>query len=1088
MFPLWNFFLSRRQFTYLLVGVLFVGGVMSALVIRKESSPEIIIPVGIITTTLPGASAEEVEKLITNKIEERLTSLGSIQKVTSTSREGVSIVTAEFAASAPVDQSIRKLKDEVDRVKPDLPTEANDPIVSEVNFTDQPVVIVSISTGLAFGEFGRLADRMKDDLQSVAGVSRVDVQGVRNAEVQVIVEKEELARYGLSMSDVINAIRSANVALPAGKMTVNNIEYTVRFEGDLATPSDVGLIALPSAGGPTLYLRDVAIISDGVEDPTTLVRLSDAGAPSEQAFTLNIYKASGADVTAVAQDIRDRLAELQANGALQNSQVVVSYDSGELVKKDLSELTRTGLETVALVMICLLITIGWRESLIAGLAIPLSFLIAFIGLYYSGNTINFISLFSLILAIGILVDAGIVIVEGMAVRLARHHDPIRAARETVREFSWPLIAGTATTIGVFVPLFFISGVVGKFIAGIPYTIIFVLIASTIVALGIIPLFTSLLIRENTESKWKKKQEYYAELARKKYETFLRWAFLNARFQKRFFIAITVGFFLAILAPVSGLVKVEFFPGDDSDFIYLNLEMPAGTPLTRTDLSMRGIEEILYEHKGLDSIVTTIGASNAFDGSGGSGPQFANALILLPKDRRLSSDQIAAQIRSEVAHIAEGKITVASPAGGPPVGAPVLIQFTGEDLAALGKTAQEAARILETQEGVLAVTTSGDNDSTEFVLTADRGKLAELGLTPAVVAQALRSAIYGTEATTINTFGDDIKVNVRANLNPNAYSAEDATRATFDAIKQIPIATAKGQVLLGSLVAPELGKGSAAITHEDRKRIVSVSATLTDGANARDAVATFTSSAEKNLALPEGVAMKIGGENEETNKSFLEMFFAFIAGIFLMYAVVVLEFNSFRLATYTLIIVPLSLIGVMAGLLITFKPLSFPSLLGMIALGGVIINHAIILIDAFVSPLRKEHDTEKGLTNTEKTLDDYIITAAASRLRPIFLTTITTAMGMIPLSFAAPLWAPLAYTIMFGLIFGTILTLVFIPLMLHRSPGRALLEMMGQPIPEKVPVPLTVRVQNIYQSIIVLPRQTARRIAGTYDFVKRLYTK
>ncbi len=1038
MFPLWNFFLSRRQFTYLLIAGLVLAGVASAIVIRKESSPEVEVPIGIVVTALPGASSTEVESLVTNKIEKQLSSLSDVDKITSSSGDGISVVTVQYVASADIDSSIRKLKDEVDKVKPELPEEAKDPSVSNVNFSDQPVLIVSVSADLPFGQFAALGDTLKDELQAIPGVSRVEVQGARPRETQVIVRKEDLARYGLSLGDVSNAIRAANAALPAGKITVDDVEYSVRFAGDLTDPKDVGLIGIPTRTGAIIYVRDIATIADGVESATTLTRLSKAGAPSEQALTLNIFKGAGADVTKVADGVRTKLTELQSKPVLAGSSVVVSFDAGEQVNKDLGELVRVGIETVLLVALCLFITIGWRESLVAGISVPLSFLISFVGLYYSGNTINFVSLFSLILAIGILVDAGIVIVEGMSVRLARHHDPLRAARETVREFSWPLIAGTATTVGVFVPLFFISGITGEFIKSIPFTIIAVLIASTFVALGILPLLATLFVKETHAGRLGELQDRYANLARSKYESFLRHMFAQPRLQKYFLWGIALAFLASLALPIFGLVKVEFFPGGGAEFVYLDLEMPEGTPLAQTDLAMRAVEERLYEHKEFESIITTVGTTNQFSGAASSGSRFANALILLSdKDTKRSTD-VVNRLRAQMADMTIGTIRVGEPAGGPPTGAPILIKFTGDDLGALAQASEKTANILGSMEGVADVRSSGDAGGTEFVLTADRAKLASLGLTPVAIAQTLRSAIYGVEATKIRTFGDDISVTVRANLNPTAYGAEDASRATFDAIKQIPIATADGQVLLGSLVNPTLAKGQSAIAHEGRKRIMTVSATLKSGENARDTLAAFMEKSKTDLALPDGVVMSTGGENEETNQSFMEMFFAFIAGIVIMYAVVVLEFNSFRLAGYTLMIVPLSITGVLLGLLITFKPLSFPSLLGLIALGGVIINHAIILIDSFISPLRS---TDDG--TGPRSLDDFIVRAASSRLRPIFLTTVTTAVGMIPLSFASALWAPLAFTIMFGLIFGTVLTLVFIPVMLHRKPGKGLEKMFAE---------------------------------------------
>lgn len=1049
MFPLWNFFLTRRQFSYLLLVGLVIWGVSTAIIIRKESAPEVQVPVGIVTTILPGASAEEMEKLVTNKIEDRLANLSDVNKITSTSRESVSSVVVEYVASADIKESIDKLKDEVDKVKPDLPAEAEDPAVSDVNFVDQPIIIATVSTDLPFSALNALGEEVQSELQAIEGVSRVEIQGTREREIQVIVRKEDLSRFALTLGEVVNAIRLANASLPVGSIEVDGIRYGIRFEGDIENANDVARVPLRTPSGSTVYVRDIAIISDGVADATTLTRLSVGGAPSEQAFTINVFKSRGVDVTNVTGDVREKINEMRSpGGLLEGGEIAIVYDTGDLVERDLGELTETGIETVMLVVGLLFLTIGWRESMLAGLSVPLSFLLSFIGLYYSGNTINFVSLFSLILAIGILVDAGIVIMEAISVRMLRHADlspkdaKLLAAQETIKEFSWPLIAGTATTIAVFVPLFFISGVVGKFIASIPFTIIAVLIASLIVALGVLPLL-AVSFASTKRSRFNERQDRYADMARERYEQFLRKFFANRRLQRWFLRGLPILLLLTFLFPVFGLVKIEFFPGEDADFIFVNLELPEGTPLPETDLVMRGIEEVLYGMPYFTSMVTTIGASNQFsggmDGQVGSGSRFANALLLLPPpgDRDDTSSRVVERVRAALASWNTGIVRVGEPSGGPPTGAPILVKFLGEDRDALERAAGEARRILAGIEGTTDIRVSGENDGIEFTLRADRAKLSELGLTPAEVASTLRTAVFGTEATSIETLTDTVDIVVRANLNTSTGDASKVTQATLDAVRQIPIGTRFGEVLLGSLVLPELRKASASISHEDRKRIVSVSANLKEGYNAAEATAAFTSEAHNAIDLSGdagGVSMSVGGETEDVDQSFTEMFFAFIAGIILMYAIVVLEFNSLRLAAYTLLTVPLSLIGVFLGLAIMGKPLSFPSLIGVIALGGVIINHSIILIDSFVSPLRR-HDSP------ELTFEDRVVKAAASRLRPIFLTTITTVVGMIPLSFASGLWAPLAFTIMFGLVFATVLTLVLIPVLLYRSPGKAIREQM-----------------------------------------------
>jgi multidrug efflux pump subunit AcrB len=1029
MHSLWIFFLKKRAFTYMVMASLISVGLYSLLAIPKESSPEVIIPVGVVATVLRGASAEDTEKLITNKIEAEIANVENIDTITSSSREGVSVITAQFNASADIDKSIQDLKDAVDRVKGDLPTDALDPTVSKINFSDQPILIISISQDVSPASLTALGDDLEREIKKVKGVSKVDVAGTRKQEVQVVIRKDQLAKYGLSINQVVGAIASANASFPIGNITVADIDYPISFAGSITEGKELPDVAVTSNNGVPVYLRDVAFVSDGLRPPVTFSRASVAGSPAEQALTLNIYKKSGGDVTKIAKDVRTKIEELKKT-KLSGSQVVISFDRGELVEKDLRELTRTGLETVALVMIVLLLTIGWREAVVAGLSIPLSFVIAFIGLYASGNSINFISLFSLILAIGILVDSGIVVAEGIHTRMRKLGDSEGATIATIKEYAWPLIAGTMTTVAVFAPLFFISGVTGKFIASIPFTIIFVLIASIFVALGMVPLLAILLTKPHAEGRFEHFQESFSTNARNWYMKFLGIVFSSRKIQNRFFLALGVGFVVAILLPVFGLLKVQFFPQDDQDFIFVTVEKPQGTPLAQTDLTVRQVEEMLYDAPFVESFVTTVGAGSAFeDNGGGANTKIANITVLLKKDRKQTSTEIVEVLRKQLSPITSADVRVSQGNNGPPSGSPVVIKFLGDDLGELSLAADTGEKILKDIAGTLDVQTSLRDDGTQFEIIIDRARAAQVGLTAATVAQTLRASVSGLTATTIKKQSDDIDVIVKTDLNANFINPEDTIKTTMDSITQLPIVTPTGSVLLGSLVKVSVVPSRAVISHEDQKRLASVSSELKPGMTAVEVVSAFKKR-EKELNLPESVTINYGGENEEVNNSFRDMFLALIAGMVGMLAILVLEFNSFRFAFYLLFTIPLSLIGVLGGLALTGQTLSFSSMLGFIALAGVIINHAIILLDSILHRL----EAEKKAGSMVK-LYDIVIESASIRLRPIVLTTVTTVVGMIPLAGASALWGPLAFAIMFGLSFAMVLTLVLVPLLFYRYPGK-----------------------------------------------------
>ncbi|MBP9749432.1 MAG: efflux RND transporter permease subunit, partial [Candidatus Pacebacteria bacterium] len=971
----------------------------------------------IITTILPGASPEDVETLITNDIESAVGNIENIKNLTSTSREGVSTVAIEFQADADIDTSIQDVRDEVDKVRGDLPGDASDPLVSDINFADQPILIAAVSNDLTAADFKAFADTIQDQLEQLPGVSRADVSGVRGPEVTVIVRRESLLAYGLTLGEVVQAISLQNTTLPIGSLETNGIEYTVSLESDLTDPNSIAALPVTTRDGRTIPLSDIALVASGVEEATTISRIQTGDTPSTQAATFTIYKQRGADVTTITDSVRALLTTIDTES--DTIATYVSFDAGEDIRRDLRELTRTGLEAVLLVMIALFATLGWREALVAGLSIPLSILVSFIALKESGNTINFISLFSLILSIGILVDSAIVITEAIHVNIRKGYANVLAARMALKEYSTPLIAGTLTTIAVFIPLFTISGVTGEFIKSIPFTVIFVLLASIVVALGMTPLIAAVSFKQTATSPLEERQERYAEAMRAWYRRKIVW-FLDHRKRKQWFVWGMVGLFIAALAlPITGIVKAVFFPQSDIDFVYIELEEAQGTPLERTDLATRAVEEVLYEVSEIESFTTTVGRGSSFNENAQSGARFASININLAKDRERTSSEIVTDIENRVSAFRTFTVRVSEPNNGPPSGAPVKITLAGDDLSTLKRTSADVSKILTSIPGARDVVSSAEADASEIVLSVDRVKAAELGLSPLTIAQTLRTAVFGTEATTIKKGADEIRVVVKTDLNRSFNTAADTNIATVDTLRELPVQTPNGTILLGSVLNVSLRGANDVISHEDQERTVTITGQLDGGAYATDVTTEFSRRAQAELALPDDVIMTVGGENEDVNQSFKDMFRALIIGMLLVFVILMFEFNQYRLALFVLSVVPLSLIGVLFGLLVTNQPVSFPTMLGFIALAGVVVNHAIILVDVF-NRLRIE--------NPQMSTREVVIEGGAIRLRPILLTKITAIIGLIPLLFASDLWMPIAVAMIFGLAFTGVLTLIFLPIL------------------------------------------------------------
>lgn len=1024
MHSFWLFFLRKREFSVLVILALVGMGIYSVFSIQKENFPEIIVPIGIVQTVYLGASANDIEELITDKLENAAENIDNLDKITSVSRDNVSIITAEFTASADIDKSIQSLKDAIDAAKSELPREANDPIVTKVDFSNQPIQIISISSDLSPVAFTELGEKLKTEFKKLKGISDVQVSGTRQRQIQVLVTPASLAMYGLGVGDITSALAAGNVTVPVGTVVNGGIEYSVRLEGKLTDADSIKNLPLPSKSGTPVYIRDVATVADSVDKAASIARVSVDGKPSEAAMTLSIFKKSSADVTVASAAIDTKLAELKSAGSLlSDSQVLVVFDQGAETRKSLNELVRAGIETVTLVVIVLLLTIGWRESLVAALSIPLSFVIAFIGLYASGNTINFISLFALILAIGILVDSGIVITEAIHTRTRKFGNPNTAAVEAIKEYAWPLIGGTLTTVAVFAPLFFLSGIVGEFISSIPFTIIFVLIASIFVALGMVPLLAIYLTGKSKPSAFEEKQEEYTHQAQEWYRRKLVTFLENKTAQRLFLWSLFIGLIVAFILPISGLMKVQFFPPEDVDFIYVEIEAAQGTPLRQTDLAVREVEEILYDKSYVKSFASTVGSGSSFTGSGNSGGKFANLTIGLKTDRTESSAEISTDLRTAFGSVKGASIKITEQQNGPPTGAPIVIKFVGTDLNTMGQTAERAETVLKNIPGTRDIESSTKSNATEFVLNIDRAKAALAGVNPGAVGGLLRATVFGSTATTITRGGDDIDVLVKVGEPDQTIDLSSTPEVSLDTLRNLQITTQKGEtILLGSILSDKLAASNAAITHEEKKRVISVSAFVDETTTAADVLKIFKLKTSE-LEMPTDISIVYAGESEDVNSSFAEMGIALVVGLLLMLAILVLSFNSIRYSLYLLLAVPYSLIGVFVGLTITGLALSFTSLLGVIALAGVIINHAIILMDSLI--------THKASTSTNETLLDQVASASVSRFRPIILTTITTVVGMIPLSRISDFWSPLAFAIMFGLSFAMILTLILVPTLYYR---------------------------------------------------------
>jgi multidrug efflux pump subunit AcrB len=1021
---IWNFFLNRFRFTYLVLAAILLSGIAAVLILPREANPEIVIPIGVVSTIYPGASPIDVERLITDEIEKEVENLDDIDEFTSTSREGISTVVVNFDAKADVDDSIRSLRDAVSNAEPKLPGGAETPFVGEISFSDQPVVVFGLAADVPEAELKNMAEDFQDEIESISGVSEVTISGARDQEVLVNVDKRKLDQFQIGIADITNAISAANTTFPIGSIQTDSIRYSVRLDAELVDPELIENLPIKQAPGSGIpvYVRDVATVRFDLAEASTRSRVSEDGDPSINAVTLSVKKKSGGDVTKLVTEAQSRIADL-IESDYPEAQVITTFDAAEEVQKSLSSLSKNGLATVIIISLLLWLFLGGREALLAGASVPITFLIGFIGLVVFDSSINFLSLFSLILALGIVVDNGIVITEGLHEHIKSGVEPMVAAQRTIKEFQFPLISGTLTTISAFVPMLFMGGMMGQFIRHIPITVNLVLVGSLFTALALMPLLGARFLKNKKEGSKPSVNEKYIRPKMDRfhdwYEEKLRVFLLNKKLKKKFSL-VFVGLFIAAMAlPITGVLTVIMFPSNDADFFYIDVESPVGTTLDVTDVAVRQVEDVLYEDELITSFFVDIGRGNPLADTITSGTHIASFTINIESDRDEATEDILSSYREKLAFITDAEISVTQVDSGPPTGAPVLIAFKGPDLDELDRLATQASGMLEEIDGAVEVGTSIEETSFEFVINVDRELAVQKGLSPIQIASAIRTAVSGTEATEIRYQGNDVEVVVTQSLNPLSTNVQDRTITTIDEIKQMILTTPSGeQVSVGSIVNTGLAPGRNVIIHNDGDR--QTRATAQVSGTTPGAVFEQFEPRINELGLEDGYSIKLGGEAEDVQESFNDLFKALFIGLFLIASILLLQFNSYRQPFFILITLPLALIGVFFGLALIRQPLSFPAFIGIVALSGVVVNDAIILIDK-INNNRKE-----GLSKFES-----VVLGGRARLQPIILTTLTTVAGILPLTLSDPIWSGLGSAIIFGLMFATVLTLVVIPMLYLR---------------------------------------------------------
>ncbi|MDH3495519.1 MAG: efflux RND transporter permease subunit [Gemmatimonadota bacterium] len=1032
-FRLSSFAVDHPTMVLVLTFIVLVMGLSAYVTVPKESSPEIVVPNIIVNTVYSGVAPKDIETLITRPIEEELNTIGDVKEITSVSTEGYSSINVEFEAGVNMDEALAKVREKVDIAKPDLPTAAEEPEILEINFSEFPIMQVNVSGPYSLVRLRDVAEDLQDELEQIPSVLEVQRSGGLEREVKVDVDIAKLKFYDLAFDDVVDAIRFENVTVPGGSIDVGEMKYLVRIPGEFETTAPLADVVIKTRNGRPVYVRDVARVDFGFKDRDSFARLD-----GDPVVSLAVKKRSGENIIATAEAVRAAIERMRPSFP-PGTVVKITSDQSQDIQEMVASLENNIISGLILVVGVLLFFLGVRTAWFVGLAIPMSMLLSFIVLKAAGFTMNMVVLFSLILALGMLVDNAIVVVENIYRFREQGFDRKHAAKYATAEVAMPIIGSTATTLAAFLPMVFWPGIVGEFMKFLPYTLIITLSSSLFVALVIVPTLCALFLSLEHSPRVPLKPAarrtllgagtllVIALLATNWLTAVLLTATAGLAYAFHRFVAVPLSWWFMdkvlpaviddyerrlrwaldhrgavlgtafgglLLAMVAfGLVGpgVEFFPEDiPPATVYVQVTAPVGTRVEQTDGIVRRIEEELGRVEGredFESVVATVGSqvSNTFSGAGG-GTHLASTAVNFAdfNDRRTDVFLTLERMRQTVgAGIAGADIAVEKPNDGPPTGLPVTIEIAGDNADTLRLLADAIVRRLE-QSPVFAKLDGLESDMAagrpELVVDVDRERAALYGLNTNDIGRTVRAAINGVEASKFRDGKEEYDITVR--LAPEY-------REDLSALERLTLVPEDGgQVPLSSVARLQVGRGFSDVRRKDLDRVATVSSDVRSGYNANAVLAEVQATLDEFVVgLPSGYQLRYAGSQEEQAESQAFLSGAFVIALLLIGFILVWQFDSVTKPLIIMTSVILSTIGVLLGLVVFQMPFGIIMTgVGVISLAGVVVNNAIVLID--YTDLLRDRD---GLSRREA-----VVKAGKTRFRPVVLTAITTVLGLVPL--------------------------------------------------------------------------------------------
>ena len=1112
--------IDHKTVIYVIMAIFFILGVSSYFSMPRETFPEINDTKVFVSTIYPGNTAEDIERSITDPLEEALKGVPNLVEIRSTSSEDFSVIEIEFDENITIDDAKQKAKDLVDGITsgPDWPVFNNakvEPNIFELDFSElQPILNISLQGDYPIEQLKVFAEKVEYRIEQLPQIKEVNIRGIQVFEVEVAVDIYKMTAAKVSFNDIIGAISRENTTISGGNIVSGGQRRNIRLTGEIENPEDLATFVVKTDNGP-VYLGDIATISFKEKEVTSFARSF-----GKKAVLLDVVKRGGKNLVQASMYIKELVAENETLGLPDDLEIVVSNYQSNMTLNQISELVNSIIFGVILVVTVLMFFLGFRNALFVGFAIPMSMFMSFMIMSFLGYTLNTMVLFGLVMGLGMLVDNGIVVVENVYRLMEKEGmSRIQAAKAGIGEIAYPIIVSTATTIAAFVPLGAWPGLMGEFMIYFPITLSVVLGSSLIVAI----FFNSMLVSQfmeisdreiSTKSLWRltffmgglgilllfggpqtrifgnlmvlipalfwlykffiKKwalafQNSFLIQMENSYRKFLSFAlsgkkpylFLGGTFFLLFFSFALMGIFPP---------KVEFFPNNQPQQVFIFLEYPEGTAIAKTNATTKKVEqEVLsvlkrpeFTKNGVNLLVESMvaqvgeGAGNPFIDNGNTNElPHKGKITLTMREFNLREGVSSESLRKAIQEQLNGKfpgiaISVEKDAKGPPAGYPITIEITGGEYLDLILTAEEMKDFLNRVNisGVEELKIDVNKNKPGSELEIDREKAGELGVSASQVGQLLRTSLFGSKAGVYKKNGDDYDINVRFNeadrydknalFNQNIIFRDPANGQ----IKEIPVA---------ALVTQKNITSFNAIKHRDLNRVVTLYSPVLAGYNANEVVDQVKKALE-NYSLPEWINFKFSGEIEEQEKNMAFLTNALLSALGLILLLLVFQFNSISKPLIILLSIFLSFTGVFLGLIAFQMPfVILMTMMGIIALAGIVVNNGVVLLDYTQLLIDRKHDQEELepdvlLPKDLATLA--IIEGGAARLRPVILTAITTVLGLIPLAIGLNIdffsmfsewnpkiymggdnvifWGPLAWTVIFGLTFATFLTLIIVP--------------------------------------------------------------